>query len=186
MRLDVKSGIQVVGTLTKDPILRQVGNSCVLKMNVRYTLPPNPETGKRPSDYLNVDVWDGAEDLDGMFQKGDVVIIVGDEITSREFNGKTYQDMRGNAVIPTAQVVFRWLQTVVNMIPMPGACSAPVVETPPQAAPTQPERYEPQPLYEGEQLSDYSPDQSAAPDGSLAADPLGDATIEEDPDDLPF
>ena len=181
MRLDVKSGIQVVGTLTKDPILRQVGNSCVLKMNVRYTLPPNPETGKRPSDYLNVDVWDGAEDLDGMFQKGDVVIMVGDEITSREFNGKTYQDMRGNAVIPTAQVVFRWLQTVVNMIPRPGAYSAPVAETP-----TQPEQYESQPLYEGEQLSDYSPDQSAAPDNSLAADPLGDATIEEDPDDLPF
>lgn len=178
MRLDVKSGIQVVGTLTKDPILRQVGNSCVLKMNVRYTLPPNPETGKRPSDYLNVDVWDGAERLDGMFQKGDVMIITGDEITPREFNGKTYHDMRATGVFPSADVVFRWLQDVVNMIPMPGACSAPVVETP-----TQLEQYEPQPLYEGEQLSDYSPDQSTGPTFN---DPLGDATIEEDPDDLPF
>ena len=179
MRLDVKSGILVVGTLTKDPILRQVGNSCVLKMNVRYTLPPNPETGKRPSDYLNVDVWDGAEALDGMFKKGDVVIIVGDEITSREYNGKPYHDMRAAAVIPTAQVEFRWLQDAINMM----LDSGPVVETPPPLAPAQPEDPEPQPLYEGEQLSDYSPERSAAP---VAHDPLGDALIEEDPEDSPF
>ncbi len=130
-----------------------------------------------------MDVWDGAERLDGMFQKGDVMILTGDEITSREYNGKTYHDMRATGVFPSADVVFRWLQDVVNMIPMTGACSAPVVETPPQAAPTQPDQYEPQPLYEGEQLSDYSPDRRAAP---VAHDPLGDATIEEDPDDLPF
>lgn len=181
MRLDVKSGILVVGTLTKDPILRQVGNSHVLKFNAQYTLPPNPETGKRPRDYLNVDVWDGAERLDGMFKKDDVVILVGDEITTREYNGKTYYDMRASAVVPTAQVNFRWLQDAINMI----LDSGPVVAEPPQPAleESAPEDFEPQPLYEGEQLSDYSPDRSVAPP---VYDPLGDATIEEDPEDLPF
>lgn len=176
MRLDVKSGIQVVATLTRDPELRRVGNSHVLKLNVQYTLPPNPETGKRPRDYLNVDVWDGAERLDGMFQKDDVMIITGDEITSREYNGKTYHDMRATGLFPSADVVFRWLQDAINMM----LDSAPVVETPPQTAPVEPEDPEPQPLYEGEQLSDYSP-QPAQTD-----DQLGDALIEEDNDDLPF
>ncbi len=181
MRLDVKSGILVVGTLTKAPELRRFSNSCVLKMNVRYTLAPNPETGKRPSDYLNVDVWDGAEALDGMFEKGDVLILAGDEITTRAFNGKTYQDMRCNAVIPTAQVIFRWQQQAIDMMaaPMPQ-------QDPPQPQQDEPEAPEPQPLYEGEQLSDYAPDTDAASPASLAADPLGDATIEEDPEDLPF
>ena len=182
MRIDTKAGHLIPVTLGKDPELKTFSSGAtVLKLSGRYTLAKNPETGKHGSDFLNIDVWDGAADLDGMFQKGDALIVTGDEIKDREYGGKIYHDIRASGVYPSSEVVFRWLQDAINMIltgSQPAEISPPAAQAPAAAQAPVPE---PVPLYEGEQLSDYAPEQVT----TRAEDHLGDAFIDDD-DDLPF
>lgn len=194
MIVNTKTGLLVTGTLSKDPELRQVGSSSVLKLSVRYGSEPSAEPGgKRTGKFLDVDVWDGADALDGMLFKGDFVIAAGDELKSREYNGKTYHSLRASGITPSAQAVFRWMQQIVDMIPDPAAFAAagqfsPVDEpTPfdarPSAAPVQqtaPFDGTAGALYPGERLSDYAPGRQPA------ADPLGEQPIAADVEDLPF
>ncbi|MBQ7860326.1 MAG: hypothetical protein IJ347_09385 [Faecalibacterium sp.] len=179
MIVNTKTGLLVTGVLGKEPELRQVGSSAVLKLSVRYGFdPPSEPGGKRAGKFLDVDVWDGAEELDGMLAKGDAVIATGDELKSREYGGKTYYSLRANGLFPGAGVVFRWMQQIVDMIPpaaAPASEFAPVNEPTPFDAPTSGA------MYPGEQLSDYAPDRSAPP-----ADPLGNAPVVADDEDLPF
>lgn len=205
MIINTKTGIKVSGTLICTPELRQVGSRMVLKMCVRYgTEPPSEPGGQRVGKLLDVDVWKGAEKLDGMFEKGDFITAYGDEIKEHPYNGKIYHSIKAIGIVPDALVTFRWMQQLVDMIPpaaaVPaGAFSSTSEPTPfdaqnaPQAAPqpAQTTLYEAArssapdiaggELYPGESLADYAPCRAAPP-----SDPLGEAPIQADVDDLPF
>ena len=89
MIVQTKTGVLVAGTIGKDPELKHVGqyDRAVLKMTVRYGSEQG-EDGKRRGKYLDVDVWNDAEELDGMLVKDDPVIVTAGEIKSREYNGQ--------------------------------------------------------------------------------------------------
>lgn len=206
MIINTKTGIKVSGALIRTPELRQVGSRMVLKMCVRYgTEPPAEPGGQRVGKLLDVDVWNGAEQLDGMFEKGDFITAYGDEIKERPYDGKIYHSIDAIGIVPGALVVFRWLQQVVDMIPPAAAVPAgafSVISEPtpfdaqnaPQAAqqPAQTTLYDASrsapaapdiaggELYPGERLADYAPQHTAAPD------PLGEEPIQADCEDLPF
>lgn len=196
MIVSTKTGIQVSGTLICTPELRQVGSRMVLKLCVRYGWEPAAEPGgKRVGKLLNADVRDGAENLDGMLEKGDFVTVYGDEVKTREYNGKTYRSIDAAGLTPGANVIFRWLQQVVDMLP--AAPAVPAEAFAPTGEPTPFDRQEaPRPeqttlygqaglaggeLYPGETLSDYAPGRPPPFDPAI-----GDPTIAADDEDLPF
>lgn len=207
MIINTKSGVLAAGRIGTDPEVRQAGSRSVLGFRLRYGSDPPAAPGGRPQGkYISIDVWDDIDALDGMLQKGDGVIVLGDSVKSREYNGKTYHSISASGIYVSAAVVFRWLQQVVDMIPSAaaapsGAFSATSEPTPfdapnaPQAAPqpAQTTLYEavrssapPAPdiaggeLYPGERLADYAPQHTATPD------PLGEEPIQADCEDLPF
>lgn len=206
MIINTKTGVLAAGSIAADPAVRQAGSRSVLGVRLRYgTEPATAPGGKSQGKYIDVDVWDGIDELDGMLQKGDGVIVLGDGVKSREYNGKTYHSISASGLYVSASVVFRWLQQVVDMIPpaaaVPaGAFSATSEPTPfdaqnaPQAAPqpSQTTLYDASrsapaapdiaggELYPGESLADYAPQHTAAPD------PLGEEPIQADCEDLPF
>ena len=207
MIVNTSTGVLAAGSIAADPAVRQAGSRSVLGIRLRYGTEPAEAPGvKSQGKYIDIDVWHDIDALDGMLQKGDGVIVLGDSVKSREYNGKTYHSISASALYVSASVVFRWLQQVVDMIPPAaaapsGAFSATSEPTPfdapnvPQTAP-QPAQTTlceavrssapPAPdiaggeLYPGERLADYAPGHIDAPD------PLGEAPIQADVDDLPF
>lgn len=196
------TGLLITGTVGSDPELKHVGQHgrAVLKLTVRYGSELGAD-GKRHGKFLDVDIWDGAEDLDGMLAKGDPVIVTAPEVKSREYNGKTYNSVSADGVFPGASVVFRWMQQVIDMIPPPVGSSPDAfvvtdTETPAEFAPPPPPAPAPQQmtlsaaqasgelagheLYPGETLADYAPGAANA-----AAPEPEDAPIADD-EDLPF
>lgn len=177
MIVNTKTGIFIAGTIVKEPTLRHVGQygRAVLKTAVRYGTETG-EDGKSHGKLLDVDVWDGAEDLDGMLAKGDPVIVTARGIKERPYNGKTYYSVDADGVFPAATVVFRWMQQIVDMIPAAQAST-------PASAPAEVQSADigGHEMYPGEQLTDYTPEARAA--AQQAAD---EAPIEEDLEDLPF
>ena len=118
MIVNSKTGLLVSGTIGKRPELRHVGQNDrpVLKFSLRYGSEQDA-SGKRRGKYIDVDVWENVEELDGMLAEDDSVIVTAQEIKSREYNGKTYHSISATGVYPGAGVVFRWLQQVIDMIP---------------------------------------------------------------------
>lgn len=208
MIVNTSTGVLAAGSIAADPSVRQAGSRSVLGIRLRYgTEPAAAPGGKSQGKYIDIDVWHDIDALDGMLQKGDGVIVLGDSVKSREYNGKTYHSISASALYVSASVVFRWLQQVVDMIPPAaaapsGAFSATSEPTPfdaPNAPQTAPQPAQttlceavrssapPAPdiaggeLYPGERLADYAPGRAAPP-----SDPLGDDPIQADVDDLPF
>lgn len=186
MIVQTKTGVLVAGTIGKDPELKHVGqyDRAVFKMSVRYGSEQG-EDGKRRGKYLDVDVWNGAEELDGMLVKDDPVIVTAGEIKSREYNGKTYYSVSADGVFLGARVLFRWLQQVMDMIPpapAPGPADfMPVDAPPPEQFTTAPDtQLTGHELYPGEQLSAYSPEVRAAAQPAAPEPPI------EESEDLPF
>ena len=209
MIINTKSGVLAAGRIAADPSVRQAGSRIVLGFRLRYGTEPAAAPGAKPQGkYIDIDIWHDIDELDGMLQKGDGVIVLGDSVKSREYNGKTYHSISASGIYVSAAVVFRWLQQVVDMIPaapnLPADAFLPVDEptpfdgqSPPQAAPqpVQTTLYEavrssapPAPdiaggeLYPGESLADYVPGRRNA----AKPDPLGDEPIQADCEDLPF
>lgn len=206
MIVNTSTGVLAAGSIAADPAVRQAGSRSVLGIRLRYgTEPAEAQGGKSQGKYIDIDVWHDIDALDGMLQKGDGVIVLGDSVKSREYNGKTYHSISASGLYVSASVVFRWLQQVVDMIPpasaVPaGAFSATSEPTPfdaqnaPQAAPqpSQTTLYDASrsapaapdiaggELYPGERLADYAPQHTAAPD------PFGEEPIQADCEDLPF
>jgi single-stranded DNA-binding protein len=180
MIIPTKTGICVIGTLGKDAELRNVGSKNVLKMSVQYAREPAVQQGgRRTVKYLDVDLWNDAENLDAMLHKGDVIAAVGEEIKTREYNGKNYYSMDAQTIIPSASVVFRWMQQVVEMIPMS------------ECAPTPVPVDEPTPFDEPQSEPQQTTLQEAMPTRSLPhADPIAqaakDGLIDDTADDLLF
>lgn len=159
MIVNTKTGVLISGTLCKDAELKYVGQNDrpVLKMSVRYASEPD-ETGKNRGKFIDVDIWHGAEKLDGMFSEDDSVMITTKEIKGREYNGKTYYSVSADGVYPSAQTVFRWMQQVIDMT-QSAAVAQPTglepVGTPVRYDPTG--SFEGHEFYPGEQLQDHMP-----------------------------
>lgn len=187
MIVNSKTGLLVSGTIGKRPELRHVGQNDrpVLKFSLRYGSEQDA-SGKRRGKYIDVDVWENVEELDGMLAEDDPVIVTAQEIKSREYNGKTYHSISATGVYPGAGVVFRWLQQVIDMIP-----AAPVapVNAPDGFQPVG----EPVPFdtaesiaghefYPGEKVEDHLPSAAAQ------APPFKSSTdfIDDEAGDLPF
>lgn len=170
MIVNSKTGLLVSGTIGKRPELRHVGQNDrpVLKFSLRYGSEQDA-SGKRRGKYIDVDVWENAEELDGMLAEDDPVIVTAQDIKSREYNGKTYHSISATGVYPGAGVVFRWLQQVIDMIP--AAPAAPV---------NAPDGFQPV----GEPVPFDTFEQPAA-DNVAAEDPNTDF-IDEEAEDLPF
>ena len=85
MIVNTKTGLLLAGTIGKTPELKFVGQNerPVLKFSLRYGSEEDG-TGKRRGKFVDVDVWSGAEELDGMFSEDDSVIVTAREIKSRE------------------------------------------------------------------------------------------------------
>lgn len=207
MIINTKSGVLAAGRIGTDPEVRQAGSRSVLGFRLRYGSDPPAAPGGRPQGkYISIDVWNDIDALDGMLQKGDGVIVLGDSLKSREYNGKTYHSISASGLFVSADVVFRWMQQIVDMIPAapnsPADAFSPVYEptpfdeqSPPQAAPqpAQTTLYDASrsaqaapdiagcELYPGERLADYTPEARAA--AQRTAD---EAPIDVDPEDLPF
>lgn len=183
MILNTKTGILLSGTIGKAPELRYVGQNerAVLKFSIRYGSEQD-DTGKWRGKYIDVDVWNNAEELDGMLAEDDAVIVTAREIKSREYNGKTYYSVSADGIFPGAGVVFRWMQQIADMIPAAAGpagfvpVNAPVPEQFAQAGPADITGHE---LYPGEQLSAYSLKARA---GARAAE----CDLIADDEDLPF
>ena len=171
MICNTKTGLLAAGTVAKPPELKHVGQYArpVLKMSVRYASEKDEE-GKNRGKFLDVDIWDNAEELDGMFDKDDAVIVTGGELRSREYNGKTYHSISATGVYPGAGVVFRWLQQVIDMIP--AAPAAPV---------NAPDGFQPA----GEPVPFDTFEQPAADNVAVAEGP-NTGFIDEEAEDLPF
>lgn len=183
-----KTGVMLHGTIAKDPVLKDVGQKQVLKFDVRVHSVKN-DTGNWESLYVQVNIWHGLEQWDGMLQKGDAVTIYARELKNRDYNGRTYYFVDADDVRPGGFVIFRWMQMLADMIP---AESQPTPSLTPTDEPTPFDETPPQPvqtamtggqLYPGEALSDYAPHGTKPP---AVGTPEADALINEDADDLPF
>lgn len=185
MIFNTKTGVFISGTLHKDAQLKYVGQNerPVLKFSVRYASEQD-ENGKNRGKFMDVDLWHGAEKLDGMLGEDDSVIVIAKEIKSREYNGKTYYSVSADGVYPSAQTVFRWLQQVIDMT-QSAAVTQPTglepVGTPIHYDPTG--SLEGHEFYPGEQLQDHMPNGEKR---KAVQQPPNTDFIACDDEDLPF
>lgn len=166
MIIQTKTGVLISGEIAKDLEIRAAGQKQVLSFDIKAHSVKD-ESGKRNSTYVQVNLWRGIDQWDGMLCKGDQVVVTARELKSREYNGKTYYSVDADAIIPDGAVTFRWMQQIVDMIPA--------------GQPMQTSLYGGQ-MYSGERLSDYAPQRPAPAVGT----PEADALINDDADDLPF
>ena len=187
MIVNSKTGILISGTIGKCPELRRVGQNDrpVIKFSLRYGSEQDA-SGKRRGKYIDVDVWEKAEELDGMLAEDDQIIVTAQEIKTREYNGKTYHSISATGVYPGAGVVFRWLQQVIDMIPAASTTPAPpeqtfqLVDEPAPFDPSEPlDGHE---LYPGEKIEDHL---TRAVSNTSVIDQNTDY-IDGEPEDLPF
>ena len=173
MIVNTKTGIMISGTIARSPELRRVGQNDrpVLKFSMRYSS-ERDEFGKPQGKFIDVDIWTKAEELDGMFAEGDSVIVVACEIKTREYNGKVYHSVSADGVWPGADVVFRWMQQVVDMFSQKTVSSSAHQSTAPDISGCE--------IYTGEQLNHYSPK------GRIAAKVAGSEPPIDDAEDLPL
>lgn len=116
MIVNTKTGLLISGELIKDAETRQAGQRSVIKLHVRYGYDPPAEAGGRKSGkLLDVDVWSDIDAMDGMLCKGDAVVVSAQQVKSREYNGKTYYSVDADGLYPSAAVVLRWMQQVIDL-----------------------------------------------------------------------
>lgn len=185
MIIQTKTGVLISGEIAKDLEIRAAGQKQVLSFDIKAHSVKD-ESGKRNSTYVQVNLWRGIDQWDGMLCKGDQVVVTARELKSREYNGKTYYSVDADAIIPDGAVTFRWMQQIVDMIPagQPDQMQPTEEATPFDPPPVQPMQtsLDGGQMYSGERLSDYAPQRPAPAVGT----PEADALINDDADDLPF
>lgn len=176
MIIKTSTGVLLHGTLAKDPEIRNVGQKQVLKFDIKAHSVKNA-AGNWEGLYVQVNVWHGLEQWDGMLQKGDYVTVYALELKSREYNGKTYYNVDADDIQPGGLVTFRWLQQMIDLMAQPGPPPEPAEPT------AEPEGLQGAQMYPSETLADYAPHSTAAPEPapSTEYDPIND-----DADDLSF
>lgn len=204
MIVQTKTGVRVSGTLSKDPEFKQMGGKDVLKLSVKASSEKD-SSGKWNSLFVDVLCWNGLNERDGMYQKGDYIEAEGREIKRREYpegSGKFYYNLNADGIIQGDLVTLRWMQQAIDILSQPPAGSPQDAEVLPTSEPTPfesasdrpPDAAHPQPvqitlegaqMYPGERLSDYAPPgQRAAP--SEQDSELERRIAETDAEDLPF
>lgn len=176
MIVQTKTGVMLHGEISKDPVLRDVGQKRILKFDLKASRTQD-ETGKWQSFFVGVTIWHGIDQWDGMLQKGDQVAVFAQKLKEREYNGKTYYDVDADDVVPGGLVTFRWLQQMIDLMAQPGTPQEPAeLETP--TADLQDGQ-----MYPGESLADYAPRSTSAQEAAPSSeyDPINDDT-----EDLPF
>mgnify|MGYP002728398168 CR=1 FL=1 len=118
MIVQTKNGVMLHGEISKDPVLRDIGQKRVLKFDLKASRTQD-ETGKWQSFFVGVTIWHGIDQLDGMFEKGDQVTVFAQKLKTREYNGKTYYDVDADDIVPGGLVTFRWLQQMVDLMSPP-------------------------------------------------------------------
>ena len=184
MIIKTSTGVLLHGTLAKDPEIRNAGQKQVLKFDIKAHSVKNA-AGNWEGLYVQVNVWHGLEQWDGMLQKGDYVTVYARELKSREYNGKTYYNVDADDIQPGGLVTFRWMQTLADMMAAPTAPEmtpteeATPFDPPPAPTPVQTTlqtSLQGGQMYPGEHLADYAPRSAAATAADLPAD---DALIED-------
>lgn len=172
MIIKTSTGVLLHGTLAKDPEIRNAGQKQVLKFDIKAHSVKNA-AGNWEGLYVQVNVWHGLEQWDGMLQKGDYVTVYARELKSREYNGKTYYNVDADDIQPGGLVTFRWLQQMIDLMAQPG----------PPLEPAEPAGLQGAQMYPCETLADYAPHSTVAPEPapSTEYDP-----INEDAEDFPF
>ena len=84
MIIKTSTGVLLHGTLAKDPEIRNAGQKQVLKFDIKAHSVKNA-AGNWEGLYVQVNVWHGLEQWDGMLQKGDYVTVYARELKSREY-----------------------------------------------------------------------------------------------------
>lgn len=187
MILKHKTGVLLHGTIAKEPVIKDAGQKRVLKFDIKAHSVKN-DAGSWESLYVQVNVWHGLEQWDGMLQKGDAVTVYAQKLDERECNGKIYYNVDADDIQPGGLVIFRWMQMIADMIPpAEPPIMVPTEEPTPFDAPAEPEAVQTTlagaQMYPGESLSDYAPRSASPP---AVGTPEADALINEDADDLPF
>lgn len=187
MILKHKTGVLLHGTIAKEPVIKDAGQKRVLKFDIKAHSVKN-DAGSWESLYVQVNVWHGLEQWDGMLQKGDAVTVYARKLDEREYNGKIYYNVDADDVQPGGLVIFRWMQMIADMIPpAEPPVMVPTDESTPFDTPAEPEVEQTSlsgaQMYPGESLSDYAPRSASPP---AVGTPEADALINEDADDLPF
>lgn len=165
MILKHKTGVLLHGAIAKDPVFKDVGQKRVMKFDVKAHSVKN-DAGSWESTYVQVNIWHGLDQWDGMLQKNDPVTVYARKLDERDYNGRTYYSVDADDIQPGGAVIFRWMQMIADMIP-----------------PAEPPALTGAQMYTGEQLSDYAPHSAAPP---AVGTPEADALIDDDADDLPF
>ncbi len=186
MIVQTKTGVLLTGEIRTDPEIRAAGSRSVLKFDLRAASTKGAD-GKWQSTFVGVNLWQGMDRRDGMYQKGDMVTVTARELKSREYNGRTYYDLDADCILPGDLVILRWMQDLIDLMAQDPAppLMTPTQETtpfdPPPPTPVQTSLDGAQ-LYPGETLADYAPRLSSPAVGTPEADRL----IDEDAKDLPF
>ena len=192
MICNTRTGILISGQIGRNPELRYVGQHqrLVLKFSVRYGSEIPEGGGRAAGKYIDVDVWDNAEALDGMLKQGDAVIVIAREIKTREYNSKIYKTISAEGLFPAAGTVLRWLQQTLDMLqPQTGPDAEGPQTTHGGHAPAVGTSIAGGEMYLGETLDDYAPRNAAQKQTAPAAQATDDDNeylISGDPEDLPF
>lgn len=182
MIVNTKTGLLISGELIKDAETRQAGQRRVIKLHLRYGYdPPQEAGGNKSGKLLDVDVWRDIDALDGMLCKDDSVVVSAQQIKSREYSGKTYYSVDANGLYPSAAVVLRWMQQVIDIMRSEiEELRAEIAELKAKSEPPDASGglagHE---LYDGEKLSDYAPN-SDKPKPTTTEPPI------DESEDLPF
>lgn len=185
MIIQTKTGTQVLGTLSREPEIKETrSGSRFLSLSVKASSTKD-ESGKWNSLFVECCIWRNLEQWDGLLQKGDAIMAFGWELKSHESGDKTYWNLDADGIFPDGSVTARWIQTAIDMMQAP--------TMPAYAGHYQPDGLEPvdgeTPFDPGSEppqnASAPAPDKQPAP---AAAPEYDDDSriIETDADDLPF
>lgn len=184
MIIQTKTGAQVLGTLSREPEIKETrSGSQFLSLSVKASSTKD-ESGKWNSLFVECCIWRNLDQWDGLLQKGDAIMAFGRELKSHESGGKTYWNLDADGIFPDGSVTARWIQTAIDMMQAP--------TMPAYAGHYQPDGFEPvdgeTPFDNGAEPAQtaFPAEQVKQPAPAAAPDYNGDDCPISDTDDLPF
>lgn len=183
MIIQTKTGAQVLGTLSREPEVKETrSGSQFLSLSVKASSTKD-ESGKWNSLFVECCIWRNLDQWDGLLQKGDAIMAFGRELRNHESGGKTYWNLDADGIFPDGSVIARWVQQGIDIMQQlydqPGQPQTDDFEPVDGETPFDPGSEPPQ------SASAPAPDKQPAP---AAAPEYDDDSriIETDADDLPF
>lgn len=116
MIIQTKTGAQVLGTLSREPKIKETrSGSQFLSLSVKASSTKD-ESGKWNSLFVECCIWSNLEQWDGLLQKGDAIMAFGRELKSHESGGKTYWNLDADGIFPDGSVMARWVQQGIDIM----------------------------------------------------------------------